>query len=108
MKQTPLTPKGSPSGQKTPVKTVDSAQDISSDAGSQFIAAALTMSWQLAIVVLVPVIGGFELDKKLNMLPLLTIVGFVLAMIGMAAVVWRQMQLYGPAPAGVKSGRQHS
>jgi F0F1-type ATP synthase assembly protein I len=63
----------------------------------EFIAAALNMSWQLAIVVLVPVIGGFELDKKLNTVPALTIVGFLLAMGGMAFVVWRQLQLYNPA-----------
>ena len=63
-----------------------------------FLMAALNMSWQLAIVVLVPIIGGFELDKKLHLLPLLTITGFILAMIGMALVVWRQLQLYSPAP----------
>lgn len=67
-----------------------------------FMAAALNMSWQLAVVVLVPIIGGFELDKKLHMLPLLTIVGFVLAMVGMAIVVWRQLQLYSPAPTAPK------
>jgi hypothetical protein len=54
------------------------------------------MSWQLAVVVLVPIIGGFELDRKLNTLPALTVVGFVLAMVGMGWVVWRQMQLFNP------------
>lgn len=92
MKQTPLPN----SGQTTPVKLEDPSHEVFSDPRGQFIAAAMTMSWQLAIVVLVPIIGGFELDKKLNMAPLLTIVGFVLAMIGMGSVVWRQMQVYGP------------
>lgn len=56
--------------------------------------ASLNMSWQLAIVVLVPIIGGFKLDQYLGSLPGLTIVGFLLAMAGMAVVVWRQMQRY--------------
>jgi F0F1-type ATP synthase assembly protein I len=55
-----------------------------------FIGAALDMSWRLAIVVLVPIIGGFELDQRLKTTPLLTIVGFLLAMAGMT-VVLRQM-----------------
>ena len=63
------------------------------------------MSWQLAIVVLVPIIGGFELDQKLNTLPALTIVGFVVAMVGMGAVVWRQLQIFAP-PLPSSKGRR--
>jgi F0F1-type ATP synthase assembly protein I len=63
---------------------------------AEFIVAALNMSWQLAIVVLVPIIGGYELDKALDTLPSFTILGFLIAMIGMALVVWRQMQLLNP------------
>lgn len=55
------------------------------------------MSWQLAIVVLVPILVGFQLDKKLDMAPLLTIIGFVFAMAGTGLIMWRQLQLYGPA-----------
>lgn len=54
------------------------------------------MSWQLAVVVLVPIIGGFELDQKLDTLPALTIAGFFIAMAGMGLVIWRQLQLFGP------------
>jgi F0F1-type ATP synthase assembly protein I len=87
MKQTtaPQTP--------SPTKKVDQPNHR-----GEFFAAAANMSWQLAIVVLVPIIGGFELDKKLGTLPALTIIGFFLAMAGMAAVVWRQMQLFSPPP----------
>ncbi|MDB5169399.1 MAG: hypothetical protein JWO41_755 [Candidatus Saccharibacteria bacterium] len=88
-------PKKTPSpldGQAKPVVAVDQQ----SNPQATFVAATLSMSWQLAIVVLVPIIGGFELDKKLNLLPLLTVVGFVLAMIGMGLVVWHQLQLYSP------------
>lgn len=94
MKQTPAPTKP---GHATPVTAADAAEHTpSNDARLEFFSAAMNMSWQLAIVVLVPIIGGFELDKKLDMLPLLTITGFILAMIGMAAVVWRQMQLFSP------------
>ncbi len=50
------------------------------------------MSWRLAVVVLVPIIGGFKLDQHLHMTPLLTITGFLLAMAGMAIVLIRMLQ----------------
>jgi F0F1-type ATP synthase assembly protein I len=56
-------------------------------ASSQFIGATLTMSWQLAIVVLVPVIGGFEIDKHFGSSPVGTIIGFLIAMVGFGLVV---------------------
>ena len=68
----------------------------------EFLVATANMSWQLAIVVLVPIIGGFELDKILKTVPAMTIAGFFLAMAGMAFVVWRQLQLYQP-PASKSS-----
>jgi F0F1-type ATP synthase assembly protein I len=71
---------------------------------AEFLAATLSMSWQLAIVVLVPIIGGFELDRKLHTTPLLTIVGFVLAMVAMGLVVWRQLQIVAPPPAAHTKG----
>lgn len=78
-------------------------------ARKQFFAAAANMSWQLSIVVLVPIVGGFELDKKFNTLPALTIVGFIIAMAGMAAVVWRQLQLFSPPPTTKPhNGSSHS
>jgi F0F1-type ATP synthase assembly protein I len=63
-----------------------------SNPSSVFIGAALDMSWRLAIVVLLPIIGGFELDQHLHMSPFLTIVGFLLAMGGMALVLWQTLQ----------------
>lgn len=59
---------------------------------SVFISMALDMSWRLAIVVLVPIIGGFKLDEWLGTSPALIIVGFFLAMGGMALVMWQTMQ----------------
>jgi F0F1-type ATP synthase assembly protein I len=58
-----------------------------------FIIAALDMSWRLAIVILVPIIGGFELDKHLGTKPALTIVGFLVAMAGLFFILKRTMTL---------------
>ena len=58
-----------------------------------FVMMALDMSWRLAIVVLVPIIGGFKLDEALNLTPVLTIIGFIVAMGGMALVMWRTLQV---------------
>ena len=58
--------------------------------------AALNMSWQLAIVVLVPILGGYALDTHFKSLPLWTAVGFVLAMLSMVAVVWQQYKRFSP------------
>jgi F0F1-type ATP synthase assembly protein I len=61
--------------------------------GVILIVAALDMSWRLAIVVLVPIIGGYELDKHLGSTPALTIIGFILAMIGLFLVLKRSVAL---------------
>ena len=68
-----------------------------------FLVRRWNMSWQLAIVVLVPILGGVKLDDVLDMSPLLTLVGFFIAMAGTGAVVWRQLQLLSPAPKEHKS-----
>ena len=54
---------------------------------------ALDMSWRLALVVWVPIIGGFELDKRWSTTPLLTIVGIVVATAGVALVMRRTLQV---------------
>ena len=61
-----------------------------------FLLATTNMSWQLAVVVLIPIIGGFKIDQYFNSLPVGTIIGFILAMTGMGVVVWRQLQLLAP------------
>lgn len=55
--------------------------------GATFMMAALDMSWRLAIVVLVPIIGGYEIDRHAGTAPALTIIGFLVAMAGLAAVM---------------------
>ena len=63
-----------------------------------FISMALDMSWRLALAVLVPIIGGVELDKALKTTPALTIVGFILAIIGMGLVLWSTLQTVSRLP----------
>lgn len=77
------------------VITEGAANNRVSNPKRDFLLAATNMSWQLAIVVLVPIIGGFKIDQHLNdVFPVGTILGFILAMIGMGLVVWRQLQMF--------------
>ncbi len=64
----------------------------------EFLAAALTMSWQLAIVVLVPIIGGVEIDKAIGNSYIFTVIGLALAVILSAVVMWRAMQAANRLP----------
>lgn len=59
---------------------------------SVFISMALDMTWRLAVVVLIPIIGGFYLDQWLDTTPVFTILGFFLAMSGIAIVFWQTLQ----------------
>jgi F0F1-type ATP synthase assembly protein I len=65
---------------------VENAQSDKSPSGV-FMGMALDMSWRLAVVVLVPIIGGYYLDQAFDTSPLLVIIGFVLAMTGMGFVM---------------------
>jgi F0F1-type ATP synthase assembly protein I len=84
---------------------MDGGLDSGTNPLADLLSATLSMSWQLAIVVLVPIIGGYELDKKLHTLPLLTVIGFIVAATGMALVVWRQLQLIAPLASPPKEHR---
>jgi hypothetical protein len=63
-----------------------------------FFVAAANMSWQLAIVVLVPIIGGAELDKAIGNSYTFTIIGLVLALVLATVVLWRAMQAANRLP----------
>lgn len=62
---------------------------------TMFAGAVLDMSWQMAVAVLVPIIGGYELDRHLGTTPALTIVGFILAMAGSYVVIKKMLTEYG-------------
>lgn len=97
---------------KTPSPTRGSQPKNSADKTynptSQFIGAALNMSWQLAIVVLVPILVGSQLDKRLDVSPTLTVVGFIVAMAGTGYIMWKQMQMYGPNSTTSSDKREDS
>jgi hypothetical protein len=69
-----------------------------SNSRQQFLVAALNMSWQLAVVVLVPLIGGVELGKKLGSPTAWTFVGLGVAFVGAGLVMWRAMQAANKLP----------
>ncbi len=74
-----------------PAAPLKAAGSKSRSPSLEFIMAAMDMSWRLAVVVLVPIIGGFEIDQRVHTTPLLTILGFLLAMGGMALVLKRML-----------------
>lgn len=54
-----------------------------------FMAMAIGMSWQLALVVIVPIFGGYLLDVHYHKAPWLTLAGLVVAAIGVFGVLSR-------------------
>lgn len=52
-----------------------------------FMGAAIGMSWQLALVVLLPILGGYKLDTVNGSSPLWTVIGLVMALILSVLVV---------------------
>lgn len=78
---------------KVAAPVADSGKDRDQNRSNRaiFVIAALDMSWRLAIAVLVPIIGGFELDKQLESTPALTIIGFLLAMAGLFFILKRTL-----------------
>jgi len=56
-----------------------------------FFAAAMSMGWQLAVVVVIPIVGGYYLDQRLDKSATWEIVGFVVALLGFIVVVRRQL-----------------
>jgi F0F1-type ATP synthase assembly protein I len=73
---------------------------------SQFVSLAVTMGWQLAVVVLVPVIGGAELDKAFKSSPALLLVGLAIALLGTILVMRLTMQRANSLPVPKLSAAQ--
>jgi hypothetical protein len=63
-----------------------------------FLVSAANMSWQLAIVVIVPIAGGATLDKHLNSGHLWLFVGLALAAVLATAIMWRTVQMANRLP----------
>lgn len=56
------------------------------------VALTLSLSWQLAVIVLVPLIGGYKLDDRFHTMPWLTLLGLIVALAGMILVVKRVLR----------------
>lgn len=90
MAKTPHT--GSAHGQK---RTASAGAHIPSSPvdlsvySNMFVGTVLGMSWQLALVVIVPIVGGHFLDQRFMTDPLLTLIGLVVALGGAWVVLWR-------------------
>ena len=67
------------------------AAKYATNPGGVAMGLTLNMAWQLAAVVLLPLLGGHYLDDQMNTAPAWTVVGLVLAMIAMILVVRRTL-----------------
>lgn len=78
-------------------KAEDKAQSKGGDGNSalmMFTGAVLDLSWRMAGVVLIPIIGGYELDRHFKTSPTFTILGFILAMAGTFVVLKQMLNTY--------------
>src|SRR6478735_6781257 len=64
----------------------------------QFVNLALTMMWQLAVVFLVPVVVGAQIDKAQDNGSRYVYVGLALATVGSVLVMWRAMKVANQMP----------
>jgi len=88
-----FTPTDTKGGDKT---LIDPQQSAS--ARQNFVAMALTMGWQLALAVLVPVIGGAEIDKARGNSSTFTLIGLGVAVVVSGLVMWRTIKSANKLP----------
>lgn len=92
---TPLARDGTHKAKKLnghPNKTDTSILGEGTNARSVFVGMALTMSWQLAVVVLFPIFAGVQLDKALSSGYTYTFIGLGVALLGSIVVMWSAIQ----------------
>jgi F0F1-type ATP synthase assembly protein I len=81
-------------------------EELGAVAKQQFVSAALTMSWQLVAVVLVPIIGGTLLDKAIGSTQVCLFIGLSLAVLGTTLVLWKAAQAANRLPVPKLSAAQ--
>jgi len=64
------------------------------------------MSWQLLLVVVLPVVGGHWLDGHFKATPVWTVIGLVLSIAGMLLVVRRTVQELNAVMNQTKEGKK--
>ncbi len=67
----------------------NSSSGLDNSAQKLFMTSALSMSWQLAIAVLVPLIAGLYIDDHFKTTPLWTLIGLIVGVAMAVVVVWR-------------------
>lgn len=91
------------SGLAGTAKSAEHPADAGSASQAAFTSAAIGMGWQLAVIVLIPIFGGYKLDQILDTAPWLTVIGLILASVGSILVIRRALAAFGnfdvPAPA---------
>lgn len=70
-------------------------------ARTQVVANLLGMGWRLAVAVLVPLLVGVQLDKRLGSEPAYTLSGFILAILLASYMIYREYQ-------SIQSDQQHN
>ena len=90
-------PGSGPTTKKGDAQVVANPQK-STVARQNFLAVGANMGWQLALVVLVPVIGGVELDKAFGTADVYTLIGLTVALIASGLVMWRTVQVANRLP----------
>jgi len=78
--------------------SLKSGKQIQRSSGNQFVLMALAMSWKLALVVMIPVIGGALLDRRLDSFHVFLFVGLAVAVLGSVLVMWQAMQAANRLP----------
>ena len=61
-------------------------------ARKQFLTAAMSMGWQLACMVIIPVVIGVKLDERFGSTPSYTLAALMLAAGGVVAIVWNTIK----------------
>lgn len=59
------------------------------DARNMFFTSLISMGWRLAIMVLVPIFIGVQLDRRLDTKPSFTLAAFFIALIGSAYLIYK-------------------
>lgn len=54
----------------------------------QFLMASSNMGWRLAVMVVIPIVGGVKLDDNFNSAPSFTLLGLMLAAVAGGSAVW--------------------
>ena len=74
-------------------KTLSADEQAAIDRSQRlFMSTMLNMSWQIAVIVLLFVIGGYKLDAQNNTSPRFTLIGLLIAVVGSGLIVWKAVK----------------